>query len=836
MDPTGLAVGIAGLFTSCLEVVNKVQSYQTFGTDSHVLDTRFKVARARFERWGPGVGIEQGKLLPDHHSALDDKDTSTVVTDVLHIIIKTICDASNAPPRRTRAAGPGDDDFPGLRRPYVVTSESRIRKMTWALWGKGGRTEQVELFEKLVQELHNLLLHAIPGCTFVVDGLDECACLDNSSTSVAKFLHDITDAVAGTDTRVLLVSRDEPEIRHALIDDARESFAEYKIRPEDVRSDTAAYSRSIVSRTLPNKSDDVRSTLSVAMTNRCQGQFLWLKMQEKSLGGWMNKKQLQRAIANTPTGLDNLYDDNWTRIAQLGEWQRHRAVTLLRWTAFALRPLTIYEITEAALILESEDLPLEDLPDDVDDEYVNSGIVGLCGPLLEVRNDPADPSPGRRTVHLPHFSVRQYLLRQLPLPDWIRQNSRLQISHEKLQNTVLAKACLQYVGLRQVWDGVGHDSPLGQSFRRYAATAWHQHVHSGVGNEAEIRRLCIKFLDRDNPTWDAWRSLIDSEDAGQRDKEAEAIPPGPLYYAIGLSLTDVATSLISKQNAKERSSLGRSALGIACVNGHAEVVKLLLGKGADISVADNNGMTPLTAASTFGHTEVVKEILKDVADISVASNDGSTPLNAASNHGHIEVVKELLKQRADVSLANNYGWIPLYAASNSGHSEVVRLLLKEGANISVANNNGWTPLYAASNGGHSEVVRLLLEKGANISVANNDGWMPLLVASYSGYTEVVKVFLEGQADVSIANKDGLTPLIAASVNGHVEVVKLLLEKRASISIANNDGWTPLNAASSLGHIEVVKELLKEGANISVANNDGWTPLYAASNGGHAEVV
>jgi hypothetical protein len=29
--------------------------------------------------------------------------------------------------------------------------------MTWALWGKGGRTEQVELFEKLVQELHNLV-------------------------------------------------------------------------------------------------------------------------------------------------------------------------------------------------------------------------------------------------------------------------------------------------------------------------------------------------------------------------------------------------------------------------------------------------------------------------------------------------------------------------------------------------------------------------------------------------------------------------------------------------------------------------------------------------------
>ncbi|KAM6517781.1 hypothetical protein FSOLCH5_006549 [Fusarium solani] len=737
METAGLVIGVAGvagLFNSCLEAVDKVQSYQTFGTDSHVLDTRFKVARARFERWGPGVGIEQGKLLPDHHSALDDKDTSTVVTDVLHIIIKAICDASNAPPRRTRAAGPGDDDSSGLHRPYAVTSESRRRKMTWAFWGKVGRTEQVELFEKLVQELHNLvppntgestrrahkpdtgrtdtvalgmdlnigttlpsnqeqglprvtrglsryggswlgsrgrletrrelhswlgrcspneryhdslqkrvngtcdwildrpafrhwlaielsagpkllwlngpagfgktilcahvvehlssildapvahffftsdlqsredpylalrswisqivsrhedafehvrqrwesdpdpvatrttiltlftqLLHVIPGCTFVADGVDECAHLDNSSTSVAKFLHDVTDAVAGTNARVLFVSRNEPKIRHVLIDDARESFAEYKIMPEDVRSDTAAYSRSIVNRKLPNKSDDVRLTLSEAMTDRCQGQFLWLKMQEESLGGWMNKKQLQHAIANTPTGLEHLYDYNWTRITQLGEWQRQRAFALLRWTAFALRPLTIYEITEAALILESEDLPLEDLPDDVDDEYVNSGIVGLCGPLLEVRNDPADPSPGRRTVHLPHFSVRQYLLCQLPTPGWIRQNDRLQISHEKLQNTVLAKACLQYVSLRQVWDGVLHNSPppLGVSFRRYAATTWHQHVNSGLPNNAETARLSIEFLSRDNAAWDAWRALIESEDAERQGNEAETIP------------------------------------------------------------------------------------------------------------------------------------------------------------------------------------------------------------------------------------------------------------------------------------------------------------------------
>lgn len=39
--------------------------------------------------------------------------------------------------------------------------------------------------------LFTQLLHVVPGCTFVADGLDECTYLDNSSTSVAKLLYTV---------------------------------------------------------------------------------------------------------------------------------------------------------------------------------------------------------------------------------------------------------------------------------------------------------------------------------------------------------------------------------------------------------------------------------------------------------------------------------------------------------------------------------------------------------------------------------------------------------------------------------------------------------------------
>lgn len=69
--------------------------------------------------------------------------------------------------------------------------------------------------------LFTQLLRVVPGCTFIVDGLGECTYLDDRSTSVTKFIETVKKAVVGTNTRVLVVSRAEPEIRTALTDDTR---------------------------------------------------------------------------------------------------------------------------------------------------------------------------------------------------------------------------------------------------------------------------------------------------------------------------------------------------------------------------------------------------------------------------------------------------------------------------------------------------------------------------------------------------------------------------------------------------------------------------------------
>ncbi|KAF5247370.1 hypothetical protein FANTH_6461 [Fusarium anthophilum] len=152
MEVTGLAVGVvglAGVFSVCLDSLSHFQTYRESNSETHLLDTRFRAARARFEKWGVSVGISNGRLRPDHHRGLDNKEIANLIESILQIIAKTICDESILQRSHT---GPLSQSGPlgGL-------SQSRGKRLRWALGGKESRSEQVDVFDKLVQQLYNLI-------------------------------------------------------------------------------------------------------------------------------------------------------------------------------------------------------------------------------------------------------------------------------------------------------------------------------------------------------------------------------------------------------------------------------------------------------------------------------------------------------------------------------------------------------------------------------------------------------------------------------------------------------------------------------------------------------
>ncbi len=80
------------------------------------------------------------------------------------------------------------------------------------------------------------------------------------------------------------------------------------------------------------------------------------------------------------------------------------------------------------------------------------------------------------------------------------------------------------------------------------------------------------------------------------------------------------------------------------------------------------------------------------ADLSVANNNGWTPVKSAAGQGHLEVVKFLVEQGADLTVADDNGWTPVQSAAGNGHLEVVNFLVEKGADLTAASNNRLPPI------------------------------------------------------------------------------------------------------------------------------------------------
>jgi hypothetical protein len=76
---------------------------------------------------------------------------------------------------------------------------------------------------KEIVELFSLIVQTVPYYTFVVEGLDECVYSDNNSRSSSdnirsSFVQTLKQAVAKTTSRIMIMSRDESDIRNAVYD------------------------------------------------------------------------------------------------------------------------------------------------------------------------------------------------------------------------------------------------------------------------------------------------------------------------------------------------------------------------------------------------------------------------------------------------------------------------------------------------------------------------------------------------------------------------------------------------------------------------------------------
>ncbi|CAG8004663.1 unnamed protein product [Penicillium salamii] len=176
MEPAGLTVGIlglVGLFSSCLDVLERFESWKDFNNDSRALSARFEADKLRFEKWGQTMGVDRKNLSDHHHEILDYPRALAAVKRLLSVIRDIASDSEISFP--STSSGPDSRPAKGGSSSKATghTSESTRQRLKWAMKDKAKRIAQVEQFGQLVNQLYNLAPLTGPsscGETFDRDG------------------------------------------------------------------------------------------------------------------------------------------------------------------------------------------------------------------------------------------------------------------------------------------------------------------------------------------------------------------------------------------------------------------------------------------------------------------------------------------------------------------------------------------------------------------------------------------------------------------------------------------------------------------------------------------
>jgi ankyrin repeat protein len=176
----------------------------------------------------------------------------------------------------------------------------------------------------------------------------------------------------------------------------------------------------------------------------------------------------------------------------------------------------------------------------------------------------------------------------------------------------------------------------------------------------------------------------------------------------------------------------------------AEVGQLLSKDPVLANMTDELGRSPLHVAVINGHLDMVNILIRAGATVNCSDRlRQASPLHYAAFHNYPRIMLFLLSRGADPGFSDNHGNKALHIAAANGCRSTVEILLQHGAKPDVFNKNWQTPLHLAASAGSSrddfphasnndrdylEVARLLLLAGAASQI--QDIWQnqPLTIA------------------------------------------------------------------------------------------------------------
>jgi ankyrin repeat protein len=216
---------------------------------------------------------------------------------------------------------------------------------------------------------------------------------------------------------------------------------------------------------------------------------------------------------------------------------------------------------------------------------------------------------------------------------------------------------------------------------------------------------------------------------------------------------------------------------IRAILSHDEAeVGLLLENGADPTLPDRDGVTPLLHATKIRNVRIATLLLVNRADIDARNYAHSwTPLHQAIKYGSEQLARLLLEYNPDLSQKDAWGNSALHLSIYGSSENLLKRILENKPDLEDrTSGDGKTALHIAVGMANFAKSTLLLEHGADVNAqVQNTGWTAMHEVAKSGDLALARILLDYGANVDLEDNYGFTPRMRARLNNNIEVLELI---------------------------------------------------------------